>query len=106
MALVREDLGDALTLLVDDPADLVVDGPRCLLAVFDARALVNRRLQHEGAPILFQAHLAETRAHPEGLDHAPRDVGRLAEIVVRARRYLVEDQLLGGAAAKQRRDLV
>ena len=91
LVALGQDLRGAVALLVDDAADLVVDRARGLFAVLAAERTSRRRLQHEGAPILLEADLADPRAHPEGLHHAARDVGRLAQIVVRAGRDLVVD---------------
>src|SRR2546425_9013306 len=102
--VLLDDLAGAGGALHHDPRDLGGDDERGLLAV----VLRTRHLAPEEDVLLV---LAEG-PRPELVGHAPfahhlaGHLRRLLEVVARARRLLVQHDLLGGAAAEQDGDAV
>src|SRR5262249_9586326 len=103
LAAERQELADLAVLLLDDPADLLVDLDRGLLGV----VLLARAVVAAEEDLLF---LLAVRERPELLAHAPlahhlaRDVRRLLDVVARARRHAAEDDLLRDAPAERHGD--
>ena len=90
--------------LLDDAADLVVDLLRDLVRVVGLGAHVAT----EEREVVVPAEHAwpELLGHPEAHDHLLRGRRHALEVVRRARRHLVEDELLRGAPAERHRQLV
>ena len=89
---------------VDKTADLVVDPRRDALRVLGCVAHVAA-----DEDLLVRTHEAdrpEQVAHAELRDHATRDLGRAVDVVVRARRRIVEHQFFGSAATQEHGHLV
>src|SRR6185503_2179965 len=88
---------DALDLLVDRARRLVAEGPRPrrreAIQAVEIRVLARSEL-----------HEAEALAHAPPRDHAPREHGRLLDVVLRARRLGTVHDLLGRAAAEHADD--
>src|SRR6478672_6091820 len=89
---------------VDEGTDLLVDDARDLLGVVALVAHVAAEEDLAGA--LAELDGTDARGHAELGDHLAGHPGRLLDVVARARRRLVEDDLLGDAAAEGVRELV
>src|SRR5439155_1037952 len=101
--LGREDAAHAVVGPVEDRADLFVDRPRRLLAVV---ALAHPRALEEERRALAERRQPHALGHPVLRDHQAGDLRRALEVVVRARRDLTVDELLGHTAAEEHRDPV
>src|SRR3989442_294810 len=101
--LGREDAAHAVVGPVEDRADLFVDRPRRLLAVV---ALAHPRALEEERRALAERRQPHALGHPVLRDHQAGDLRRALEAVVRARRDLTVDELLGHTAAEEHRDPV
>ena len=104
VAVGRQDLRRSLVRLVDDRPDLLVDLLRDLVAV--VALLADLSAEEDQLVALPEGQRAELVAHAELGDHAPRQVGRLLDVVAGTGRGVAEDQPLGDVAAEQARDLV
>ena len=90
--------------LLDDAADLVVDLARDLLRVVGLGAHLAAEERH--VVVAAEDARAELLAHPEAHHHLLGGRGDLLDVVGGAGGDLVEDELLGGAAAHRHRDLL
>ena len=92
--------------LRDDAMDLVVDRARRLLA---ERARAAEALE-TGPPreirilVRRELHHAESVAHPPARHHVARELRRLLDVVLGARRLRAVHDLLGGASAEHADD--
>src|SRR5205823_13269433 len=102
--LGRQDPAHAVVGPVEDRADLRVDRPRGLLAVVALATHPHALEEERGA--LTERRQPHAFGHAVLRDHQARDLRRTLEVVVRARRDLAVDQLLGHAAAEEHRDAV
>ena len=89
---------------VDERAHLGVDARRDLVGVVGCRGEV--AAEEHLALRVAEAHRAERVAHAELGDHLTGDRRGAVDVVLRAGRRVGEDQLLGGPAAEQHRQLV
>ncbi len=99
-----QDLHRPLVGVVDDGPDLFVDLLRDLVGVVPL--LADLPAQEDQLVALAEGQRPETIAHPELRDHPASQVGRLLDVVRRARGGVAEDESLRGIAAEQTRDLV
>src|SRR4051794_20397249 len=98
LALGQDVLG-ALVRALDDAADLVVDLAGDLVGVVGLGGELPAQERH---PVIVAEHArAEALAHAEAHDHLLGRRGDLLEVVGRAGRDLLEDDLLRGAAAER-----
>src|SRR4051794_30282333 len=96
VAVLLEDPAGAAVGVLDDAADLVVDLAGDLVGVV---GLGGELAAEEGLRVVVAEDARpELLAHPEAHDHLLGGGGDLLEVVRRARRDLVEDDLLRGAA--------
>src|SRR5207245_2532377 len=102
--LGRQDPAHAVVGPVEDRAHLRVDRPRGLLAVVALATDPHALEEERGA--LAERRQPHAFGHAVLRDHQARDLRRTLEVVVRARRDLAVDQLLGHAAAEEHRDAV
>src|SRR5204863_2599206 len=101
--LLEDDRG-VLVRFFDDAPDLVVDLPRDLFRVVRLGAHLATEERH--VVVAAEDAGAELLAHTEAHHHLFRGRRHLLEVVRRAGRHLVEDDLLGCATAQRHRKLV
>ena len=102
VAIVLEELPRDRVLLVDDLADLAVDLAHRLLRHVDGAR--DRPAEEDFALVLAVDHRAHQVGHAVARDHVAGDVRRALEVVRRARRHLVHEELFGDPAAEQHGD--
>ena len=102
--VLAEDVRRLVVRLLDHAADLVVDLLRDLLRVVGLGAHLAAEERH--VVVAAEHARAELLAHPEAHDHLLRRRRDALDVVRGARRHLVEDELLRGAAAERHRHLV